>query len=178
MGMPARCEATLCFETSKLAGIAALWHENADENGLPPRRAFNAHTLKNVLPNVIIADRVQEDGRHRYRFRVIGTTISELLGELTGKVLDEAVVSPFRERWSAVLESANQAGSSLRIFGRLEYRKQDYIAMEMMVAPLGTHVGHADAVLVIAQPSYSSRHLFHPLVKDKVAAQGASAQRA
>jgi hypothetical protein len=86
-------------------------------------------------------------------------------------------VSPFRERWSAVLESANEAGSPLRIFGRLEYRKQDYIAMEMMVAPLGTRIGHADAILVIAQPSYSSRHLFHPLVRDKVAAQDAPAHR-
>ena len=168
--MPARCDASLSFETSKLTDVAALWHEKTGENGLPPRREFNARTLKGVLPHVIIADRVEANGKHRYRFRLMGTAISELLGDHTGKFIDEAVNSPFRGRWVGVLDAADNAGSPLRIFGRLEYRQQDYIAMELLVAPLGTRIGHADAVLVIAYPSYSARHVFQPLVKNKITA--------
>jgi hypothetical protein len=168
IGMAARCDPSLSFESPKLADAAAVWREKASENDLPPRSHFNAHTLKPVLPNVIIADRIEEERRHRYRFRLMGTTVSELLGDHTGKFVDEAVISPFRERWVAILDAANNAGCPLRIFGRLEYRQQDYIAMELMTAPLGTSFGRADAVLVIAQASYSARHVFQPLVKNKI----------
>lgn len=168
--MPARCDASLGFETTKLAEALAVWQDKAVGDGLPQRADFNARTLKAFLPNVIIADCCEDHGKHRYRFRLMGTTITELLGEHTGKFVDEAVISPFRERWLAVLDSANNAGRPLRIFGRLEYREQDYIAMELLVAPLGTRAGHADAILVVAYPSYSARHVFHPLVKDKLGA--------
>jgi hypothetical protein len=173
MAMPARCDASLRFESEKLSEAAAIWWEKAGHNGLPPRSDFNARTLKPFLPNVIIADSVQDDSKQRYRFRLMGTMISELLGEHTGKFLDEAVLSPFRERWFAVLDSASQAGCPLRIFGRLEYRQQDYIAMELMVAPLGTCIGQTDAVLLIAHPSYSAPHVFKPLVKNKITAPDA-----
>lgn len=175
MNMPARCDARLRFAASNLKSAAAVWYEKAGDDELPHRRAFNARSLKAFLPNVIIADSVEENGRRRYRFRLMGTAICELLGDHTGKFLDEAVLPPFRERWFAVLDSANQAGCPLRIFGRLEYREQDYLALEFMVAPLGTRPGHADAVLAIAHASYSARHVFEPLVKDKITSQKAAA---
>jgi hypothetical protein len=175
MSMPARCDASLSFEALNLADAAALWREKADGHTPPERSDFNARTLKAFLPNVIIADRIDEGSKLRYRFRLMGTAISELLGEHTGKFVDEAVISPFRERWFGVLETANKAGAPLRIFGRLEYRQQNYIAMEMVVAPLGRRIAHADAILVIANPSYSARHVFHPLVKNKLTAPDAVA---
>jgi hypothetical protein len=137
---------------------------------LPPRREFNARTLRAFLPNVIIADCMEDNGKRRYRFRLMGTAVSALLGDHTGKFLDEAVIYPYTERWFAVLDAANNAGCPLRIFGQLEYRQQDYLAMEMIVAPLGTATGRADAVLVIAYASYSAQHVFQPLVKNKITA--------
>ncbi|HEY1961365.1 MAG TPA: PAS domain-containing protein [Rhizomicrobium sp.] len=175
MGMPARCDASLSFEAPKLVDVAELWREKVRDNGLPHRSDFHARNLKEVLPHVIIADRVEANGESRYRFRLMGTVISELLGEHTGKFVDEAVISPFRERWSAVLDSASEAGCPLRIFGRLEYRQQDYIAMEIMAAPLGSSAGPTEAILVIAQPTYSMRHVFHPLVKNKITSRNAPA---
>jgi hypothetical protein len=172
---PGRCDASLCFETPKLAEAAQLWREKAGANGLPQRSDFNARTLKSVLPNVVILDRIDDNGKSRYRIRVMGTTIAELLGDFTGKFLDEAVVDPFAQRWFAMLEATNKAGCPLRFFGRVQYGRQDYIAIDMMLAPLGSRAGHADAVLAIACPSYSASHVFHPLVKNKITAADALA---
>src|SRR5689334_30045 len=146
MRMPARCDAALGFDTPQLAQAVTIWREKAGSDGLPQRSAFDARTLKAFLPNVIIAERVEENVKPRYRFRLMGTAIAELLGDFTGKFLEDAVADPYPQRWFAILEAANKAGCPLRIFGRLEYRQQDYIAMHMMVAPLGTRAGHADAV--------------------------------
>jgi hypothetical protein len=168
MGMPAKCDAALDFENRKLADAAAIWREKSSQSALPPRSEFCARTLKSYLPNVIVADAVEESGRCRFWFRLMGTTISELLGDHTGKFLDDAIVSPFRERWSAVLDSANKAGCPMRIHGRLEYQQQNYLSMELMVAPLGPDTGRAPAVLAIAYANYSARHVFEPLVRNRI----------
>src|SRR5262249_39937197 len=137
MGMPAQCDSFSRFENQKLADAAAMWHEKAKRTALPARDEFSARVLKPYLPNVIVADVVEKADRRRFWFRLMGTSVAELLGDHTGKFLDEAVVSPYRERWSAVLDAANKAGCPLRIHGRLEYQQQNYLAMELMLAPLG-----------------------------------------
>ena len=175
MGMPARCDASLGFNTPQLAEAVAIWREKAGESGLPPRTQFTARTLRAFLPHVSTVDLVETDSSRRFRFRLMGTAVSQLLGDHTGKFVDEAVVSPFRERWLAVMEAAIKAGAPLRIFGRLEYRQQDFIAMDMMIAPLGSVSGQAEGVLTFMYPSYSASHVFHPLVKNKLTAADALA---
>ena len=173
--MPAKCDGSAQFENQKLADAAAMWHEKARDVALPPRNEFSARALKPYLPNVVVADIVEEGDRRRFRFRLMGTAIAELLGDHTGKFLDEAIVSPYRERWSALLDAANKAACPLRIHGRLEYQQQNYIAMELMLAPLGPDPGRAGAVLVIAYANYSARHVFEPLVRKKITALSPSA---
>ncbi len=115
---PSRCDATLAFATPALTQALALWREKAGARAIPSRHDFDAHALKAYLPTVAIVEAVDESETRRYRFRLMGTAIADLLGDHTGKFIDQAVVSPFRERWSAAMSAALAAGAPLRPFGR------------------------------------------------------------
>jgi hypothetical protein len=166
---PGRCDVTLAFERPELVQAVSVWRDSAAGRDMPLRRDMNAHTLKPFLPNVVIVDVVDGDAARRYQIRLIGTTVSRVLGDLTGKFLDEAVVSPYRERWCAAVDTAVNAGCPIRLSGRLEYGGQDYIAMDIMLAPIGERDDRPEAVLAVIYPKYSARHVFEPMVKNALA---------
>lgn len=167
-GAPSRCDATLAFEAPTLKKALALWREKADGCGVPSRREFGARVLKAHLPHLTIVDAVDEGQVRRYRFRLMGTAIAELLGDHTGKFIDEAIVSPFRERWTAVMATPLAAGAPVRIFGRVEYNNLDFLAMEILLAPLRDD--DAQSILTVTHSHAPNMHVFKPLAKDKVSA--------
>lgn len=98
----------------------------------------------------------------------MGTAIAELLGDHTGKFIDEAVVSPFRERWAEVMAAPLAARAPVRIFGRVEYNQMDFLSMELLLAPLRDD--DAQSILIVTHARASNMHVFKPLAKDKVSA--------
>ncbi len=171
MAAPGRCDPTLSFETPQLAEVVCVWRDKASGRNMPLRRDMDARTLKAYLPNVAIVDVVESGDMRRYRFRVMGTSISQVLGDHTGKFIDEAIVSPFCERWCAAMDAALMAGGPIRVTGRVEYRQRDHLVMELMLAPIGPRDESAEAVLVVAYATSSARHVFDPLVRNTVSAQ-------
>jgi hypothetical protein len=165
---PSRCDPTLAFETPALAKALALWREKTGEREIPPRCDFGAHALKAYLPTVAIVEAVDEGGTRRYRFRLMGTAIADLLGDHTGKFIDEAVASPFRERWSAAMGATLAAGAPLRLFGRVGYNNLNFLSMELLLAPLRDD--QAESILIVAYARSPNLHAFKPLAKDTVSA--------
>ncbi len=165
---PSRCDPTLAFEAPALAKALALWQEKAGGREIPSRRDFSAHALKAYLPVVAIVEAVDEGDTRRYRFRLMGTAIADLLGDHTGKFIDEAVVSPFRERWSAIMDATLAAGAPLRLFGRVEFNNLNYLSMELLFAPMRDD--HAQSILIVTHARSSNLHIFKPLAKNKVSA--------
>jgi hypothetical protein len=129
---------------------------------------MDARALKPFLPNVILLDVLENEGARRYRVRLMGTSIVQVLGEHTGKFLDETITSPFRERWSMAMDAALSAGVPIRLSGRVDYGGHDYLAMELMLAPVEESRGSAAAILIVAYARYSARHIFDPLVRNTV----------
>jgi hypothetical protein len=165
---PSRCDPTLAFETPELAHALVLWQEKVGAHGMPSRHDLGARALKAFLPNVVIVDAVGDRPARRHRFRLQGTALTELLGDHTGKFFDEAVVSPFRERWSAMMDATLDGGAPLRFFGRLEFDAQDYLSMELLLAPLSDE--GAKAVLLVGYARSSAPEVFRSLVKNTVSA--------
>src|SRR5271155_1371775 len=158
---PSRCDPTLAFETPMLGRALALWQEKAVGREIPSRRDMGARALKAFLPHVTIVDVVGEGAARRYRFRLLGTAVADLFGNLTGKFVDEAIVSPFRERWSAIMSATLDAGAPLRFFGRVEYNNRDYLSLELLLAPLSDE--SAEAILLVGSARASDPHVFNPL---------------
>jgi hypothetical protein len=165
---PSRCDATLTFETPTLTTALALWQEKAGGREIPSRRDFGAHVLKAYLPTVAIVEAVDEGETRRYRFRLMGTAIADLLGDHTGKFIHEAVVSPFRERWSAMMGAALAADAPLRFFGRVGYNNLNFLSMELLFAPMRDDL--AQSILIVSHARSSNLQTFKPLAKNKVSA--------
>jgi hypothetical protein len=174
-GAPSRCDSSLSFETPELVEVAALWRDKSAGRDMPLRRDMNARALKAYLPHITIADVVHDGERRRYRFRLMGTSIARMFGDHTGRFLDEAIVSPFRERWTAAFDAAFQAGGPIRLSGRIEYRELDYLAMEIFLAPIEQRDEKAEFILAATYSKVSARQVFDPMVRNKVSAQVADA---
>jgi len=171
MAAPARCDPTLSFDTPALAQVASVWREKAAGRDMPLRRDMGARALKPFLPNVVVLDVVETGGQRRYLIRLMGTSIAEVLGEHTGKFLDETIISPFRERWSAAMDATVSAGSPIRLSGRVDYGGHDYLAMEMVLAPVAQCDDSSAAIVGVAYTRYSARHIFDPLVRNTVSSR-------
>src|ERR1700733_14282940 len=84
------CYRDLDFEASALRATLALWQSKATHGRLPARADLSMRDLKHVLRDMIVLDIVRDGGQMRFRCRNIGSHAVSLLGEVTGRFMDEA----------------------------------------------------------------------------------------
>lgn len=153
-GWPTHCDATLDFESPLLREALAVWREKAGARRWPSRADMTPRLMKGFLANVAIVDVVRAEGTVRFRTRVTGSEIERYYGSAPiGTFLDKSVPEPFRERWSAGWSLALDVEGPVRTTGRLEFRKQEYLKMESLVAPLGEALPDAVLQVSIFQPA-------------------------
>jgi hypothetical protein len=147
-GWGSRCETQLEFHCPELSAIHTLWREKAGTRPIPARQDFSLRCVKTYLRDVAIYERtVTEEGRCRYRVRLMGTTFAETMGDLTGKYLDEAIPESFLPRWYAALDATLDAGVPLRFVARSDTAGKSYLVAEYFEAPLLDDNGAASMVL-------------------------------
>lgn len=97
---------TLEISTGTIAGLpderlrllADYWVARRSADGVPARAAIDPLDFPTLLPNIMLIERVVENGNDRYRFRLAGTDIARFTGrELTGRFLDEVVPADYHE---------------------------------------------------------------------------------
>ncbi len=136
-GWAGLCDNTLAFRRPELAGLLALWREQTGGGAAPYRHRMTPQLLKSHLPHVAIYERVQPvDGARRYRVRLMGTKFSAVMGDFTGKFIDEVVPAPYHARWHAALDAVLEAGAPLRFLSRSDTCGKTYLYGEYLEAPL------------------------------------------
>ncbi len=68
----------------------AYWRDKGGEKVMPSRADLDPLEIPRLLPSLFLIDVVSGSPR-RFRFRLVGTRIVELEGEITNKFLDELV---------------------------------------------------------------------------------------
>ncbi len=111
-GWPFRASSVLAFERPELNQLRDLWHEKAAGRPMPHRSDFDLRSLKPVLPNIVILQRVHDSDRWRYRIRLMGSELVRLMGEGTGRFLDQAIAPESLPRWLAVYEAVRRGPGS------------------------------------------------------------------
>src|ERR1700752_4774259 len=82
------CDVTLKFLHPDLLRLLDLWKSEAGK-GIPQRRTMSPRLLKSFLRDIALYERIGEGEARRYRVRLMGTSFAQILGDLTGKFLDE-----------------------------------------------------------------------------------------
>lgn len=134
-GWPSVCDASLAFQRMEFRLLLATWHDFGDEDHLPSRRALTPHKLKSLLRNIAIYEKVT-NGKVRYRVRVMGSAFADIMGDMTGRFLDEAVPEEHLPRWHAALDTVLEAGAPLRFVSRADTACKSHLSGEYFQAPL------------------------------------------
>jgi len=141
-----RADPALGFEHKDLVALNAMWFEKATK-GIPKRSDFDIRTLKPWVRNISIVERVHEGGRTRYRFRLLGTGVGHVLGECTGKYLDEIVPADKLSIWESAYEAVLARDVPLRILSDFKMPQINYMRGEYFAAPLVGEDGQANMIL-------------------------------
>jgi hypothetical protein len=147
------CDVTLKFLHPDLIKLHELWKSEATENGVPLRRTMSPRLLKSFLRDIALYERIGEGAQRRYRVRLMGTSFAQILGDLTGKFLDEAVAADILPRWYGALDATLGAKAPLRFLGREDTNQMSFLTGEFFSAPLIADDGQINLVLGAARYS-------------------------
>ena len=144
---PSLCDASLRFLHPELVRLNELWQSEAGE-GIPLRRVMSPRLLKSFLRDIALYERLKsDDGRRRYRVRLMGTAFAQIMGDLTGKIVDEAIPAEFVPRWHAALDATLGERAPLRFLGREDTNRMPFLTGEFFAAPLIADDGQMNIVL-------------------------------
>lgn len=102
---------------------------------MPRRSDFTPRDLKDVLRNIVIFERVEQKPS-RYRWRLIGTSLTHMAGDNTGKMLEETLPPDQIERWVECFDLILAGGQPLRFLGHVHLKGREYLDAENLFVPL------------------------------------------
>lgn len=145
-GWESRSDPDLAFGRQALTDMLLLWDEKA-AGGVPKRSSFDARSLKTVLPYVVIVEKVVQGDRKRWRYRYFGTEMVRLLGEYTGRFLDEVLPPEHENRWSFCYDCALDTPAPMRLTVGYQLARLEYYDGEVLQMPLLDDSGAATLVM-------------------------------
>ncbi len=145
-GWASICDETLAFNRLELRAVLNLWRGLACADRLPSRKDVTPRVLKSLLRNVAIYERVA-NGSVRYRVRVMGTAFTDVMGDIGGKYLDEAIPLEFLPRWHAALDAPLDSLAPLRFVACSHAAERNFLVGEYFEAPLMNDEGHPTMIM-------------------------------
>ncbi len=147
-GWRSTCYAVLEFKNHDLSDLLAIWRRIAPAGAIPRRKELTPRMLRAHLTDIAIYERSRSaDGRERYRMRVVGARYGSVIGDFSGRYLDETVESKFLKRWHAAPNAVIEARTPLRFVSRTETVDKPFITGEYLMAPLIGDGGEIDTVI-------------------------------
>ena len=136
-------------ENAAFQEFYAYWLGKGAGKGMPARADIDALDIPALLANVFLIDVVPGNPR-RFRFRLVGTRITELEGEMTNRFLDEFVPGAAGTAMARHYEDTLEG----RIYVRhetLHWRKRDYINYDVLLLPLSSDGRTVDMLFGLAR---------------------------
>ena len=145
---PSLCDASARFTHPDLRRLLGVWRKQARQDGIPFRGDLTPRLLKSFLGDIVLYERVAErGGRPRWRVRLTGASFAQIMGDLTGKFIDEVVPAEFQPRWTAALDITLQHRAPLRFLSRADTSAMHFLHGEYFSAPLKAADGSTSLVL-------------------------------
>lgn len=129
----------LAFENPLLLEFVSYWRQKAGPEGLPARHDFDPVEMKRFLGSLFLV--VPEPEIDDFRYTLIGTTITELVGiNNTGRTVGEVFGVPGLELYRKVRDER----APIRVHGTVEWRRKEFLAYESALLPLAENAESVD----------------------------------
>jgi hypothetical protein len=149
------CDPTLAFTSDFYTRFLDIWQHKAAARKMPARTDMTARDLKDYLRHIVM---VQRESEHpsKYRWRLIGTSVTDIIGHHTGKLLDDSIPPQHLERWIESIDMILQSEQPWRFLGRVHIGGRDYLKAEQLYLPLADDEGIPSFVMGLCR--YIPRH--------------------
>jgi hypothetical protein len=139
-GQSLTADVDCAFSHPRLHAFVALWQAAIPAgHRIPSRGDFTPELLRDYLPYLIIID--MDDGRQRYRFRLVGTEVVAMNGrDGTGKWLDELYSPADMAAHHRLHQQVMATGRPVRVHGTLAFVDRSYITLEGAVVPMARDI--------------------------------------
>jgi hypothetical protein len=137
---------TLSFESQILKDALQEWSKRA-ANSIPHRSNFSARDVKTFVGNLAIFERIENVG---YRIRLLGTQVTNVLGEMQGQLIDDALPRDTAKRWKMVLDNTLSSVRPCRIISTVAFNHLEFLEAEIFMAPLLDDQHRPTMVLAVA----------------------------
>ena len=149
------CDPSLTFSESSYERLLDLWRSKTGGRPMPRRSEITPRDLKDVLRHLIILERV-ETTPSRYRVRLLGTSLTSMAGDRTGKLLEEVIPADHLPRWVVCADLILDGGQPMRFVGRVHLEGREYLNAENLFVPLSND--NDEPTFVMGLCRYTPRH--------------------
>lgn len=149
------CDPSLTFSDPSYERLLDLWRDKSGSRSMPRRSEMTPRDLKDVLRHLIILERV-ETRPSRYRVRLLGTSLTSMAGDRTGKLLEEVIPADHLPRWVVCADLILDGGQPMRFLGRVHLEGKEYLNAENLFVPLSNEGDEPTFVMGLCR--YTPRH--------------------
>jgi hypothetical protein len=126
---------SLAFSDSSYAQLLDLWHIKRGDRAMPRRSEMTHRDLKDIMRHLLVSERVAVNPS-QYRWKLIGTSLTPILGEHTGKTFEESIPPQHLSRWQQCGDLILDGGQPLRFLGRVHLNGREFLDAENLFVPL------------------------------------------
>jgi hypothetical protein len=148
------CDPTLAFVDPGYEKLLTLWRTKAGDRRMPSRSDITPRDIKDILRNILLLEKTS-DNPVQYRWRLIGTALTSILGENTGKTFEESIPAEHLTRWMDCADLILKGGQPLRFLGRVHASGREYLDAENLFVPLANDNG--EPTFILGQCRYTPR---------------------
>lgn len=146
---PVEVSRELVFRCAETNAAAAYWQSKLQGRTIPARADIDPIEMRAFLPHVgLIETPDGSPARPNYRITLAGTAIEEVLGPLTGRLLQEAVPPVIARRWRSLYNVVLAEAVPLRAVSRVSFAARNYLMGEVLAAPLSSDGRRVDTLFV------------------------------
>jgi hypothetical protein len=129
------CDTSLAFEAPALCDMLAIWLRQRGSRAMPRRADLPPECLRGHLGWIVLLDVEYEP--LRFRYRLVGTRITELVGrDATGVYLDELYEPAIHSTAISAFKIVIASRSPVRAHGYLRHANKGHLAFEAIDMPL------------------------------------------
>jgi hypothetical protein len=132
-----------------LMRLLAYWQGKRGRRAMPSRADIDPNEIRDLLPHLLLTDVVNEQGRTRFRYRLVGTAVQEAFGrEMIGQYIDELMSGTYRDFIVGLYQDLVERKKPIyseSIYGSSDPRNK--LWTERLMLPLSTDGKHVNMVL-------------------------------
>ncbi|MCP5411355.1 MAG: PAS domain-containing protein [Alphaproteobacteria bacterium] len=129
------CDPTLAFKDPFYNNLLEPWRTKLGDRRMPTRTEISPRDIAKVLRNIVVLERVAKNPSS-YIFRLIGTSLTDVAGHVTGKTFAETLPPNMLDRWLQCGDLVLDGGQPLRFLGRVHLQGREYLDAEHLYVPL------------------------------------------